>query len=240
MPEPPGRPEHLVIAHDGRELSGVVREGESWLSAARRTCATTSSEPVPVDLSVRPLRWEIDHEHVVTVRAMTHGDLPLVTTWRARPHVAQWWHSQGATTLEAVTDKYGPDIDGMTATRMWVIEVNGRSVGFVQDYRIGDYPDYALLTPDPEAVGCDFLIGEPQWAGRGFGTRALWAWLLRTRRRLPEVTACFAAPDHRNRASLRILEKLGFVQGVWFDEPQADGSVTTVVGCTLDVRRVLG
>jgi RimJ/RimL family protein N-acetyltransferase len=123
---------------------------------------------------------------------------------------------------------------------MWVVEVNGRSIGFLQDYRIGDYPDYAVLGPDPEAIGVDYLIGDPVWVGRGLGVRMLWAWMLRASRRFPDATTYFAAPDHRNKASLRVLDKAGFSQGLWFDEPQEDGSVDTVVGCSLDVRRVLG
>ena len=47
-------------------------------------------------------------------------------------------------------------------------------------------------------------------------------------------------PDHRNAASLRVLAKAGFSEGLWFDEPQDNGTVDTVVGCTLDVPRVLG
>jgi aminoglycoside 6'-N-acetyltransferase len=62
----------------------------------------------------------------------------------------------------------------------------------------------------------------------------------RAHRRFPDATAYFAAPDHRNASSLRVLAKAGFVEGLWFDEPQRDGRVDTVVGCTLDVRRVLG
>ena len=57
--------------------------------------------------------------------------------------------------------------------------------------------------------------------------------------RFPDATSYFAAPDHANAASLRILDKAGFTQGTWFDEPQRDGTTATVVGCTLDVRRVL-
>ena len=96
--------------------------------------------------------------------------------------------------------KYAERIDGMSPTRMWVVEVNGRSVGFVQDYRIGDYPDYAVLGPDPEAIGVDYAIGSDLWRGRGLGQRMLWAWMQRARARFPEATTYFAAPDHRNVA----------------------------------------
>ena len=89
-------------------------------------------------------------------------------------------------------------------------------------------------------MGLDYAIGEPEWAGRGLGARVLWTWMLGARRRFPDVTAYFAAPDHANAASLRILDKAGFTQGTWFDDPQRDGTTSTVVGCTLDVRRVLG
>lgn len=230
---------HLVVSHGDHELAGVVRDGESWYAAARRTAASTTGEPVPIDLSADPMRWTVDHDLLVLLRPMTRGDLPSVARWRAQGHVDRWWHADGPATLERVTEAYGADIDGTTPTRMWVVEANGRSVGFLQDYRIRDYPDYALLTPDPDAMCCDYAIGEPEWVGRGLGLRMIWAWALRTVHRFPDVTALFAAPDHRNTASLRMLEKAGFVQGTWFDEPESDGSVVTVVGCTLDVRRVL-
>ena len=230
----------LTIADRGHELTGVVREGESWRAAAERTAGSLSGRlPVPVDLSADVKRFIIDHDRVVTLRAMARGDLPKVAQWRQQPHVLKWWASDGEPTLERVTEQYSADIDGTSPKRIWVAEVNGRSVGFVQDYRVGDYPDYALLAPDPDAIGLDFAIGEPEWVGRGLGVRILWAWMLKTRHRLPEAKAYFAAPDHRNAASLRVLDKLGFTQGLWFDEPEADGSVTTVVGCTLDVSRVL-
>ena len=53
------------------------------------------------------------------------------------------------------------------------------------------------------------------------------------------VSELFAAPDHRNARSLRVLAKLGATQGIWFDEPGARGGVDTVIGCTIDVARVL-
>ena len=51
----------------------------------------------------------------------------------------------------------------------------------------------------------------------------LWAWMVRARHRFPDAPAYFAAPDHRNERSLRMLDKAGFVRGLWFDEPEPDG-----------------
>ena len=232
-------PVHIVVHDRGRELSGAARPGESWAAAARRTCASMHTEPEPLDLSGEVKLFVVDHDVRVGIRAMTRGDLPDMARWRAADHVRRWF-AAGEPTLEMVEGKYGPDIDGITPTRMWVVEVNGRSVGFVKDYRIGDYPDYAVLGPDPEAIGVDYAIGESAWVGRGLGVRMLWAWMGRARARFPEATAYFAAPDHRNVASLRILRKAGFTEGLWFDEPQDDGSVTTMVGNTLDVHHVIG
>ena len=164
-----------------------------------------------------------------------------MVAWQAQPHVARWWQRRGHRDLAAAERHYGPALDGEDPTRLWVLELNGRSVGMLQDYRVGDHPEYALLTAKPDAVGFDYLIGDPSWVGRGIGTRMLWGYLRDVvRPHYPAVTELFAAPDHRNAASLRVLDKLGFTRGLWFDEPQPDGRVDTVVGCTLDVAAVLG
>lgn len=230
----------MVVVNRGHEFDGVVRDGESWAAAARRTCGSAHAEPVPVDLSGEVKRFAIDHDVSMVLRPMTRGDLPALARWRDQPHVRRWWSGDAETSLDAATTWYGADLDGMTPKRIWGVECNGRSIGFVQDYRIRDYPDCSLVTPDPDAIGCDYAIGEPEWVGKGLGVRVIWAWMLRARRRFPEAATFFAAPDHRNHASLRILTKAGFVQGTWFDEPQADGSMATVVGCSLDVASVLG
>jgi aminoglycoside 6'-N-acetyltransferase len=231
---------HLTVSDRGHELGGVVRDVESWAAAARRTCASLHADPVPLDLSGEVKRFRIDHDRRVALRAMTRGDLPDVSRWLGTEHVRRWWNELGELTLERVTDHYGPRIDGMEPTRMWVLEVNGRSVGFCQDYRLRDHPDFAALTPDPGAVGVDYAVGEPHLVGEGVGTVMLWTWMASARRRYRDVDTYFAAPDHRNAASIRVLEKVGFVAGTWFDEPQRDGSTATMVGCSLDVRRVVG
>jgi RimJ/RimL family protein N-acetyltransferase len=214
---------------------GAEHERHAWVSPDEaigrirpeevRTHVTRAAAVPAVRLAFRPL---------------TRADFADVVAWQARPYVARWW-SREATDVGGAERHYGPALDGEDPTRMWVAEVNGRSVGLLQDYRIGDHPEYALLTARPDAVGMDYLLGEPAWVGSGVGTRMLWAYVRDVVvPHYPRLREVFAAPDHRNAASLRVLDKLGFIRGLWFDEPQPGGRVDTVVGCTFDVARILG
>ncbi len=231
---------HRLVVHDrGHDLTGVVHEGEAWAAAARRTVASLHVDPVPVDLSGEVKHFVVDHDNRVTVRAMTRGDLPDVTRWRQSEHVRRWWASEGEPTPERIEARYGPCIDGMSPTRMWVAEVNGRSVGFVQDYRWG-LPGVRRARARPRCRRRRLRARRGvEWPGPRrpgpvgldvAGAAAVPAGAEPTSRR----------PTIANAASLRMLAKAGFAEGLWFDEPQEDGSVDTVVGCTLDVARVLG
>lgn len=177
---------------------------------------------------------------VVGLRPMTRGDLPALLRWRQAPHVARWFAESQPVTAASIEQRYAARIDGDAPTRMWVVEANGRSVGFIQDYRIRDYPDFAVLTPDPDAIGLDYVIGEVAWLRRGVGLAMIRCWFAVARAGYPDATTYFAAPDHRNVASRRLLLRAGFVEGTWFDERQRDGSTATVVGHSLHVPSVLG
>lgn len=219
-------------------LRAQVCAGESWAAAADRLLPD-QGPALAVDLSGDPLRFRTDAEHRFSVRPMTVGDFGDVVRWVNEPHVARWWDEHRSP--EQVASYYGPSLRGEDPTRYWIWEVNGRSIGFVQDYRISDHPEYALLCSHPEAVGFDYVIGEPAFVGRGIGTSLLWVFLRDiVWPAYPGVREFFAAPDHRNAASLRVLAKLGLTQGIWFDEPNGAGRVDTVIGCSLDVAQVMG
>jgi aminoglycoside 6'-N-acetyltransferase len=219
-------------------LRAELRAGESWAAAADRRLPDLGPA-LAMDLSGDPLRFRTDPEHRFSVRPLTPGDLGDVTRWVNEPHVARWWDEHR--TAEQVAAHYGPALRGEDPTRLWVWEVNGRSIGFAQDYRIGDHPDWALLSSRPDAIGFDYAIGEAAFVDRGIGTSLLWVYLRDiVWPAYPGAREFFAAPDHRNAVSLRVLDKLGLTRGTWFDEPAGEGRVATVVGCSLDVAQVMG
>ncbi len=179
----------------------------------------------------------------IDFRPMTHDDLPMYVAWQHAPHAREWFHA-GRMNITEARRRYGPRLDGDgVPVRMWVARVDGRDVGMVQDYRVGDQAAYAEKTGDPEAAAFDYLIGDPDLVGRGIGTRMIGQFLVdRLRPAYPDAPRFLASPDHRNRASLRLLEKLGFRQGLWIDEPatsEYDPPETEIV-CTLDVAHWLG
>lgn len=231
-----------VETTDGAVLTGEVRAGESWYAGAVRLLhenGRTSDVPLPLDLSGPEKRFMCSPDPVVSYRRLNREDLSLLVSWQAEPHVARWWDGD-TSTLEAPERRYGARIEGTDSTRLWVMEAEGHPVGWVQDYHVSDDAEYARLARMPDAIGLDYAIGDPSWVG-GLGTRALWV-LIRdvVRPGYPQARTVFAAPDHRNLASLRVLAKVGFVERHSFEERDADGDRNTVVAHAFDIARVMG
>ncbi|MDP9822699.1 GNAT family N-acetyltransferase [Nocardioides massiliensis] len=223
---------------------GEVGAGQGWYAAARelardRVPDHAGWQLLAEDLADSPRRFVLVEFAGLAFRPLTRGDLRDLVRWQQAEHVAPWWRAS-AVDLAAAETRYGPAIDGTDPTRHWIVERHGRSIGWVQDYRVADHPDWALTTAPQDSVGIDYLIGEPAHVGRGIGTRMLSAYLTDVVAPAYDAPVIFAAPDHRNRASLRVLDKLGFTQGVWFDCPVPGGEASTVIGCTLDVAATYG
>lgn len=196
----------------------------------------------PADVAAPIGKVEAMPEVDIEFRLMTRDDLPMFVGWQLARHARRWFHAGRMNQAEAER-RYGPRIDGDVPTRMWVAQIDGRDAGMVQDYRVADHADYAEKTRDPEAAAFDYLIGDPDLVGRGIGTRMISQFLReRLRPAYPDAPRFIASPDHRNRPSLRLLEKLGFQQGLWIDEPatsEYDPPETEIV-CTLDVAHWYG
>jgi len=142
-------------------------------------------------------------------RPLTADDLPLLYEWLQREHVQRWWTDRE--TYDEVVQHYLPAIEGSEPTDLYLILSEGLPVGFIQTYRVSDYPEYRDLVAVEEGVaGVDLFVAEPELTGRGFGSEALRRFVADIVFSDPEIRACVADPDAENIASLRAFEKAGF------------------------------
>lgn len=133
-------------------------------------------------------------------RSVTEADLPLLSRWRAMPHVRQWW---GEPEVEDEREKLGePRI------AMWIVETDGRPFAFAQDYDVHGWPDHPFAHLPPGSRGIDQYIGEPDMTDRGYGSAFV----------RMHVERLFAAgapavgtdPHPDNLRARRVCEKVGF------------------------------
>jgi RimJ/RimL family protein N-acetyltransferase/8-oxo-dGTP pyrophosphatase MutT (NUDIX family) len=172
----------------------------------------------------------------IALRLLATADLAALVSWQTAPHAARWFPER--LDLAAAERKYAPRIAGDSPTRVHVAVIDGRDAGFLQHYRVGDYPDYAAATGMPDAIGIDYAIGLPELTGRGLGPQVIWSYLRDVALPAhPAAPRAVASPDVANRASIRALEKAGFRQAGPITVP---GESSSEQLCVLDVIKFFG
>ena len=107
--------------------------------------------------------------------------------------------------------KYGPRVDGVEPTRVFVIEYTGRPIGWIQWYLWSDYPEHARqLRAELASAGIDLAIGELAMTGLGLGPVAIREFLRQIVFADPSVRPVITDPEESNFRSLRAFEKAGF------------------------------
>jgi aminoglycoside 6'-N-acetyltransferase len=148
----------------------------------------------------------------VQLRPLRREDFPLLSRWLAEPSVARWWHDDDS--LDAVEAHYGPSVDGVDPTALYLAGHGGRAFGFVQVYRFDDEPESlaelsAVCPVPPGALSVDYLIGEPSARGRGLGAAMIAAAVARGFADHPDAGEVLVPVVAANEASWRALERAG-------------------------------
>jgi aminoglycoside 6'-N-acetyltransferase len=154
----------------------------------------------------------------VELRPLRRADLPLLCRWLAEPLVARWWHDDA--TPEAVEAQYGPSVDGVDPTAVYLGMHDGQPFGLVQVYAFADEPEFlaelsAVCPVPPGALSIDYLIGEPSARGRGLGAALIAAAVARGFADHPQAEDVLVPVARGNEASWRALRRAG---ATWYAE----------------------
>lgn len=147
----------------------------------------------------------------ISFRRIEMDDVPLMHRWLTTPHVLEWWWDGDALTAAAVAEKYGASIRGEEPTEPYFILYRGAPIGYIQSYRIRDYPEYAAVVDvDEYAVGVDLFIGEMAYLHRGLGSHILRVFLREIVFGTMDAESCIIGPSEKNTIAIRAYEKTGF------------------------------
>ena len=138
---------------------------------------------------------------MIAFRPIEDSDLPLLAGWLSLDFVQRWWREPA--------------------------DLDDRPVGMIQRYRLDDHPEWEATLHLTNAAGIDYLLGDPDLAGRSIGSTAIGQFVPGVFEAYPEVDLVVAVPQQANIGSWRALEKAGFSRqwsGVLdSDDPSDDG-----------------
>ena len=102
---------------------------------------------------------------------------------------------------------------------MFIIELDGEPVGLIQRYRTCDHPDWqrtlsATGAAEGQTAGIDYLLGEADAVGHGFGKQAIREFTSLLFEDYTDIDAVVVTPPQANPASWRALEACGY-RRVW-------------------------
>lgn len=147
--------------------------------------------------------------------SVTDEHIDLLHTWLNTPHVSKVW--DGPQSIEAVRSKYR---DKMKSDwqHMYIVSTNGRPFGYIQSYRAARVGEGWWSDATETTVGIDQFVGEPDFLGKGLGTKMVKEfsdWLLQQ----SDVTTIITDPDPTNFRAISCYRKAGFKEIGKVDTP---------------------
>ncbi|HVE91430.1 MAG TPA: GNAT family N-acetyltransferase [Actinomycetota bacterium] len=146
----------------------------------------------------------------IRFRPLARADFALLAVWLGAEHVTPWF-DHTPTAPDEIEAKYGPRVDGTDATRVYVVELEGEPVGFVQWTPASQYGWWpAELGLEQDSVALDGLLGTPVVLGRGLGPRILSQFLAEAPGDFGGATRVIGETALGNQPMWRTMERVGF------------------------------
>lgn len=146
----------------------------------------------------------------ISYRPLIEADLPLMTDWLNRVHLRAYFQREPISAAEVAT-KYGPRIRGEAPAHCSLALLDDRPFGFLQCYRVVDWPDWAEAISAEHGLSVDLCIGEPELIGQGLGRRMLAGYVEQVAfARYPQERLCWIVHVLENTAARNCSAAAGF------------------------------
>lgn len=146
----------------------------------------------------------------IAFRPVCQGDLAKLDGWLRHEHMRRWW-GEPETELDKIRDM----LEGRDTTRPFIFLIDGKPVGYIQYWFIGDHQHAPWTDENPwiaelaaETIGVDMMIGDAALLSQGLGSSVLRAFVLRLAGE--GYRSIIIDPDPYNGRAVRAYEKAGF------------------------------
>lgn len=145
-------------------------------------------------------------EHKIEFLPIQERHIPLMLQWMRQPHIAEFW--QETEHEEQFRQKYLIELP-KRGVSPFIIAINSIPIGYIQSYQAnkvggGWWPDAKEGT-----FGIDQFIGDPDWVGKGFGTKAI-NHFVQDIFMQSKVSEIITDPEPKNKKAIHVYEKVGF------------------------------
>ncbi|WP_053366514.1 GNAT family N-acetyltransferase [Bacillus sp. FJAT-27245] len=147
---------------------------------------------------------------LLNFRKLNSKDLDIMHKWLNNGFAAKWYGKKQMT-IEDVKEKYLPYINNEKPTQSYIFSYENKPIGYIQTYKINDYPDYEKqVAIDENASGLDLFIGEDEFIHKGLGKYIIRKFLKEIVFSLSGAVSCILGPEPDNVIAIKTYEKVGF------------------------------
>ena len=147
---------------------------------------------------------------MISFKPLEKSDFPLLYKWLNIDFVTKWY-AKRKFAYDDVEKKYSKYIEGAVPTESFIIEYQDVSIGYIQTYRLKDYPEYERCVGlVGDSAGLDMFIGDRNYIHKGLGKDIVNQFLKDVVFTKEDIDQCVVGPEPDNRSAIRVYEKAGF------------------------------
>jgi aminoglycoside 6'-N-acetyltransferase len=144
-------------------------------------------------------------------KPLKEEDLPVLYAWLQAKHVREFYHRKTVPSWKEMHAEYIQRLDPDWPTRCFFSYSGVTPLGYIQTYRVEDYPEYGAMIGEDKGISLDLFIGDAALIGKGWGRLILLKFLRDVA--FPmfcEEHVCWIYHDKQNHRALCASRAAGF------------------------------